>query len=192
MNNVCEFCNSNESELYIKSDLVSYNKCLNCGLIYQFPVITQKEIDAIYDDNYFEYEIANQENFFKLIRLALKDIEFENIKKEFFESYAISPILIWNGRNGAFKLEDGFPPENIPLFIAVNTKINWTNSIISFLYKDKTEGIIRFYNNFYTNENNKIIRIEVSKESLSYRYNYAQRILSEDILRGKKYFNDLK
>ena len=54
MNNVCEFCNSNESELYIKSDLVSYNKCLNCGLIYQFPVITQKEINAIYDDNYFE------------------------------------------------------------------------------------------------------------------------------------------
>lgn len=116
----------------------------------------------------------------------------ENIKKEFFESYAISPLLIWNGRNGAFKLEDGFPPENIPLFIAVNTKINWTNSIISLLYKDKTEGIIRFYNNFYTNENNKIIRIEVSKESLSYKYNYAQRILSEDILRGKKYFNDLK
>lgn len=116
----------------------------------------------------------------------------ENIKKEFFESYAINPLLIWNGRNGAFKLEDGFPPENIPLFIAVNTKINWTNSIISLLYKDKTEGIIRFYNNFYTNENNKIIRIEVSKESLSYKYNYSQRILSEDILRGKKYFNDLK
>lgn len=117
----------------------------------------------------------------------------ENIKKEFFESYAISPLLIWNGRKGAFKLEDGFPPENIPLFIAVNTKINWTNSIISLLYKDKTEGIIRFYNNFYTNENNKIVQIEVSKESLSYKYNYAQRILSEDILiRGKKYFNDLK
>ena len=115
----------------------------------------------------------------------------ENIKKEFFESYATSPLLIWNGRNGAFKLEDGFPPENIPLFIAVNTKINWTNSIISFLYKDKTEGIIRFYNNFYTNENNKIIQIEVSKESLSYKYNYAQRILSEDILRGEKYFNDI-
>ena len=74
-NNKCEFCNSEESEIYIKSDLVSYNKCLNCGLIYQYPVITQKEIDAIY--------VANQENFFKLIRLALKDIDFENIKKEF-------------------------------------------------------------------------------------------------------------
>lgn len=79
----CEFCNGNDSEVYIKSDLVSYNKCLNCGLIYQHPVISQKEIDAIYDDNYFEYEVANQDNFFKLIRLALKDIGFEDIKKHF-------------------------------------------------------------------------------------------------------------
>ncbi len=116
----------------------------------------------------------------------------ENIKKEFFESYTISPILIWNGKNGAFKLEDGFPPENIPLFIAANTKIDYTNSIISLLYKDKTDKIIRFYNNFYTNENNKIVKIEVDKESLSYKYNYAQRILAEDILRGEKYFNDIK
>ena len=115
----------------------------------------------------------------------------EKIKKEFFETYTISPLLIWNGKNGAFKLEDGFPPENIPLFIAANTGINYTNSIISLLYKDKTEGIIRFYNNFYTNENNKIVKIEVDKESLSYKYNYAQRILSEDILRGEKYFNDI-
>ena len=116
----------------------------------------------------------------------------ENIKREFFESYTVSPLLIWNGRNGVFKLEDGFPPENIPLFIAVNTKIDYTNSIISLLYKDKTEGIIRFYNNFYTNENDRIVKIEVGKESLSYKYNYAQRILAEDILRGSKYFNNLK
>ena len=112
-------------------------------------------------------------------------------KKEFFETYTISPLLIWNGKNGAFKLEDGFPPENIPLFIAANTGVDYTNSIISLLYKDKTDNIIRFYNNFYTNENNKIVKIEVSKESLSYKYNYAQRILSEDILRGEKNFNDI-
>lgn len=115
----------------------------------------------------------------------------DNIKKEFFESHTVSPILIWNGRNGAFKLEDGFPPENIPLFIAANTGINYTNSIISLLYKDKTEGIIRFYNNFYTNDNNKIVKIEVGKDNLAYKYNYAQRILSEDLLRGRKYFNDI-
>lgn len=84
MNNIkCEFCNSDKSENYIKADLVSYNKCLNCGLIFQHPIITQEEIDAIYDDNYFEYEVTNQENFFGLMKLALKDIGFEKIRNEF-------------------------------------------------------------------------------------------------------------
>ncbi|WP_300367490.1 sulfatase [Brachyspira sp.] len=117
----------------------------------------------------------------------------EKIKKVFFDSYTISPMLIWNGTNGYYKFEeDGFPPENIPMFIAANTRVNYTNSIISLLYKDKTDNIIRFYNSFYSNDNKKILRLEVSKDSLSYKENNAQRILSEDIFRGKKYFYDLK
>ncbi|WP_297276910.1 sulfatase [uncultured Brachyspira sp.] len=116
----------------------------------------------------------------------------EDIKKNFFYTYTISPILIWNGTNGSYKFEeDGFPPENIPMFIAANTKVNYTNSIISLLYKDKTDNIIKFYNSFYTNDNGKIVKIEVDKDSLSYKQNEAQRILSEDILRGKKYFHVL-
>ena len=116
----------------------------------------------------------------------------EDIKKNFFSTYTISPILIWNGTNGSYKFEeDGFPPENIPMFIAANTKVNYTNSIISLLYKDKTDNIIKFYNSFYTNDNGKIVKIEVDKDSLSYKQNEAQRILSEDILRGKKYFHVL-
>ena len=114
----------------------------------------------------------------------------DNIKTYFFNSYTVSPMLIWNGTNGAYKFEeDGFAPENIPLFVAVNTKANYTNSIVSLLYKDKTDGIIRFYNGFYTNDNGTIKKIEVSKESESYKENDAQRILAEDILRGKKYFH---
>ena len=78
----CEFCGSDKSEVYIKTDLVSYNKCLNCGLIYQYPILSQDEIDDIYSDNYFEYEVANQDNFFGLMKLALKDIGFEKIEGE--------------------------------------------------------------------------------------------------------------
>lgn len=116
----------------------------------------------------------------------------EMIKKDFFNSYTISPMLVWNGTNGYYKFEeDGFPPENIPMFIAVNTKINYTNSIISLLYKDKTDNIIRFYNGFYSNDNKDIVRIEADKDSLYFKENNAQRILSEDIFRGKKYFYEL-
>lgn len=79
---LCEFCKSDKSSPYIKTDLVSYNICDNCGLIFQHPVISQVEINAIYDENYFEYEMENQENFYKLMRLSLKDIGFEKIKEE--------------------------------------------------------------------------------------------------------------
>ena len=113
----------------------------------------------------------------------------DSIKECFFDSYDISPLLIWNGTNGYFKFEEnGFPPENIPMFVAVNTGANYTNSIISLLYKDKTDGIIRFYNAFYTNDNGKIVRLEIDRNSLSYKENNAQRILSQDLFRGKKYF----
>lgn len=78
---ICEFCNSENSIMYIESESVKYNKCNSCGLIFQHPVISQEEIANIYTENYFEYEIENQKNFFNLMLLGLKDIEFDNIKK---------------------------------------------------------------------------------------------------------------
>nr|WP_232474475.1 hypothetical protein [Brachyspira pilosicoli] len=77
------------------------------------------------------------------------------------------------------------------MFIAANTKLDYTNSLIELLYKENTDNIIRFYNSFYTNSYGNIRRIEVDRESLSYKYDHAQRIVSEDIFRGSKYFNSL-
>lgn len=76
----CEFCGCTDSEIYIKTDSVSYNKCSNCGLIYQYPILSLEDINDIYSDNYFEYEVANQENFFALMKLAMKDIGFDKIE----------------------------------------------------------------------------------------------------------------
>lgn len=115
----------------------------------------------------------------------------ESIKISFLSSYAVNPLLVWNGKDGAYKLEDGFPPENIPMFIAANTKLDYTNSLIELLYKENTDNIIRFYNSFYTNSYGNIRRIEVDRDSLSYKYNHAQMVISEDIFRGSKYFNSL-
>lgn len=115
----------------------------------------------------------------------------ESIKLSFLSSYTVNPLLIWNGKDGAYKLEDGFPPENIPMFIAANTKLDYTNSLIELLYKENTDNVIRFYNSFYTNSYGNIRRIEVDRESLSYKYDHAQRVVSEDIFRGSKYFNSL-
>ncbi len=77
----CEFCKSEEYTDYIKSYNVSYVKCSGCGLVYQYPVLSAQEIKDIYSDSYFEYEIANQDNFFNLMRLSLDDIEFEKLSE---------------------------------------------------------------------------------------------------------------
>lgn len=79
----CELCNSADFASYIATESVKYSRCLNCGLIFQNPIISEEEINNIYTENYFEYEIENQKNFFNLMLLGLKDIDFENIKETF-------------------------------------------------------------------------------------------------------------
>ncbi|WP_240516536.1 sulfatase [Brachyspira sp. G79] len=133
--------------------------------------------------------IFKHDHLYPYLKTIIENSSIDNnIKEDFLNDNTVSPMLIWNGTNGAYKFEEnGFPPENIPMFVAVNTKANYTNSIISLLYKDKIDNIIRYYNAFYTNDNGNIKKIEVKKDSTSYIVNHAQKILSEDILRGKKY-----
>lgn len=77
----CEFCESSRGKIFIKAHNVEYAKCDECGLIYQHPILSMDEINDIYDDNYFEYEIENQDNFFNLMKLSLSDINFSEIEK---------------------------------------------------------------------------------------------------------------
>lgn len=115
----------------------------------------------------------------------------EKIKTNFLNDYKPSPILIWDGTNGAYKAPDNFVPENIPMFIALNLNIDYTNSIISLLYKEEIENTISTYNRFYYTTNDMPIdKNEVSNLTI-FKYENAQRILSQDIFQGKKYYYDL-
>ncbi len=78
---ICNFCKSEKYKTYIKSESVQYVKCRDCGLVYQYPVLSEEEIKNIYTDTYFEYEVANQDNFFNLMELSLNDVKFEEISK---------------------------------------------------------------------------------------------------------------
>ncbi len=51
-------------------------KCRRCGLILQNPQPVRESLAARYDEEYFNYEIENQESFFNLMLLGLKDINF--------------------------------------------------------------------------------------------------------------------
>ena len=117
----------------------------------------------------------------------------ENIKKSFLEDSSPSPILIWDGTNGAYKAPVNIVPENIPMFIAINAvATNYKNSIISLLYKENIDNTISTYHKYYKITNNSlIIENNIDENSEIFKYENAQKILSQDIFQGKKYYYEL-
>ncbi|CRF31368.1 hypothetical protein BRSU_0053 [Brachyspira suanatina] len=115
----------------------------------------------------------------------------EKIKTNFLNDYKPSPILIWDGTNGAYKANENFAPENIPLFIAANLNVDYTNSVISLLYKEEIDDTISTYNKFYHTTNDSIIDNSEVSNMMIFKYENAQRTLSQDIFQGKKHYYNL-
>ena len=69
----------------------SFVRCKKCGLVQQNPRLNGEEIIArysgIYGKDYLSYEIANEEAFLKLQKLALKDAGFPRLEKKLFKKY---------------------------------------------------------------------------------------------------------
>jgi len=78
----CKFCGNKESNLFLAMEGFAYRKCKKCGLVYQNPRPIFDELKKRYSENYFQYELFNQENFFNLMKLGLKDIGFDYFYKE--------------------------------------------------------------------------------------------------------------
>ena len=118
----------------------------------------------------------------------------DSIKNSFLYDNTPTPILIWDGTNGAYKAPDNFVPENIPMFIALNAGVtNYKNSIISLLYKEEINGLISTYHKYYKVTNDTLIlENNISKDSEIFKYENAQRILSQDIFQGKKHYYNIK
>ncbi|MEI0492544.1 hypothetical protein R4J17_08870 [Brachyspira intermedia] len=116
----------------------------------------------------------------------------EKIKTNFLNDYKPSPILIWDGTNGAYKANENFTPENIPLFIAANLNVDYTNSVISLLYKEEIDDTISTYNKFYYTTNDSVIDNSEVSNMMIFKYENAQRILSQDIFQGKKHYYLIK
>lgn len=59
---------------------VPYVTCRRCTLVLQNPRPVSEALAARYDEEYFRYEIDNEENFFRLMMQGLRDIcFFENV-----------------------------------------------------------------------------------------------------------------
>ena len=79
----CPICAADRFRLYWQCDDFAFQRCSECGCIYQNPQPDQSELLSRYDAEYFEYERENEEGFHRLMRLSLEDIHFDRLSENF-------------------------------------------------------------------------------------------------------------
>ena len=143
-----------------------------------------KIIDAILKYSPNALIIFKHDHLYPYLTPTIESSKIEDKYKDaFLNDYAPTPILIWNGTNGAYKVNNNFMPENIPMFIAISSGItNYRGSIISLLHKEKIDNMI---------DDSLTITNKIETNSKIFQYENAQKILSRDIFQGKKFYYDI-
>ncbi len=80
---VCPVCGAAAARPRFALSMCSFVRCLGCGLVYQNPQPVFEDLRGRYAQAYCDYEIENEENFYDLMRLGLRDIGFD---ESFFSS----------------------------------------------------------------------------------------------------------
>jgi 2-polyprenyl-3-methyl-5-hydroxy-6-metoxy-1,4-benzoquinol methylase len=72
----CNLCGGRRHRRILESRDYTFVRCSDCGLAFQNPQPVFDDLKFRYGQNYFEYELRNEENFFHLMKLGLEDIRF--------------------------------------------------------------------------------------------------------------------
>jgi SAM-dependent methyltransferase len=80
----CALCGARQPESHLACEApgglpFAFVRCRRCGLVYQDPRPVFEDLRRRYGPEYFAYELANEENFFGLMRLGLADIAFDRV-----------------------------------------------------------------------------------------------------------------
>jgi SAM-dependent methyltransferase len=82
----CALCGGGELRPSLACEGFSYVRCARCGLVQMNPQPDKGEVARRYGEghgaDYLSYELANEENFLRLQRLALKDAGFDKLETE--------------------------------------------------------------------------------------------------------------
>lgn len=72
----CVLCGNRAGREFLICSDYTFVRCSVCGLVYQNPQPVFKDLKLRYDEEYFQYELENDRNFFHLMKLGLEDIGF--------------------------------------------------------------------------------------------------------------------
>jgi 2-polyprenyl-3-methyl-5-hydroxy-6-metoxy-1,4-benzoquinol methylase len=72
----CNLCGGRRHRRVLETPDYTFVRCTDCGLTFQNPQPLFDDLKARYGEEYFDYELRNEENFFNLMKLGLRDIRF--------------------------------------------------------------------------------------------------------------------
>lgn len=113
--NICKICGSSDYNEYLKSDDYRFVQCRSCDFVYQNPVPVFSDLKKRYTQSYFEYELNNEENFFNLMKLGLKDIGFDSMPADSFQNRNFLDIGCATGMLCAYIKEKGWNVKGVDI-----------------------------------------------------------------------------
>jgi 2-polyprenyl-3-methyl-5-hydroxy-6-metoxy-1,4-benzoquinol methylase len=75
----CPCCGESRSRPALACDGLRFVRCAGCGVVYQNPRPVFEDLRDRYGEQYLSYELANEEAFFTLMRMGLRDIRFQEL-----------------------------------------------------------------------------------------------------------------
>jgi len=113
---LCPFCNLNKTKPLWKSKDFTYVKCKNCGLVYQNPRYEFSYLcKNVYTEKYFLYELRNEENFYNLMLLNIRDSDFRLFSERFKKKKRFLDIGCATGRLLKKLREEGWSVTGVEL-----------------------------------------------------------------------------
>ena len=73
----CPLCGSVARSPFLACDGFAFVRCSACSAVYQDPSPAFEDLRRRYGESYFAYEYRNERNFFTLMELGLRDVDFE-------------------------------------------------------------------------------------------------------------------
>ncbi len=147
----CPLCGAKKHREYWRSRNYSFVRCRACKLIYQNPQPVQKDLSDRYDEEYFEYERANEEQFFALMKLGLQDIDFESASaaleeanRSFLDIGCATGMLISHMKNSGWTVqgieickpaaEYGTETRGVPIFLGSLEEAKFADASFSVVH----------------------------------------------------------
>ena len=73
----CPCCGSARVRPFLACDGFGFVRCRDCTTVYQNPRPVFDDLRRRYGGEYFAYELANEANFYGLMRLGMQDVDFQ-------------------------------------------------------------------------------------------------------------------